>query len=205
MAYVQGLPKELRELLREFAISGTIPLDLPPAIQDKLVRYLDYRGILALREIAPEILARQPPDVWMQKIDEIIGHYDAYDEDLASYLLLALAVEAGIRIKNKMDSGDVVWDVFLSAKQTGDFRLFDRMWDINPEKVFASIGANRDALRYIADKHPQYRVPILLMLIAKGDNVPETFVSTNDLKRWMRMACTSTNNPTQAARVLFGS
>ena len=204
MAYVQGLPKELRELLRAFAISGTIPLDLPPQIQDKLVRYLDYRGILALREIAPEILARQPPGVWMRKIEDITGLEDAYDEDLADYLLIALAVEARVRITKKMDSGDVVWDVFLRAKQNGDFRLFDRMWDIAPEKVFASVSSNSDALRYIADKYPQYRVPILLMLIAKGDSVPETFVSTDDLKRWMRMACDSTNNPTRAARVLFG-
>lgn len=204
MAYVQGLPKELRELLREFAISGTIPLDLPPAIQDKLVRYLDYRGILALREIAPEILARQPPDVWMQKIDEITDSYEVYDEDLAGYLLIALAVEVGVRIKRKVDSEEVVWDVFRRARQNEDFGLFDRMWDIAPEKVFAAISSNSDALRYIADKHPQYHVPILLMLIAKGDSVPETFVSTDDLKRWMRMACDSTNNPTRAARVLFG-
>lgn len=179
-SYVQDLPRELRDLLRQYATSDPyIFTKLPPAVQARLIMFLPPNEILMLRKIAPEVLV-QPDEFWIEKINRDFGAdvQDIIDgpSDYAVYMI------GGLATLICSDSGCITHKIVLHAEQTGDYEVIDRLMDVSPgNTIMIGITYLYD---YLFDNYPRYRVPLTVFDLAMGRSNRHVKVTREEQERW---------------------
>ena len=191
MAYIEQLPRDIRNLLKEYATSGPYWFSrLPRDTQNNLLPYLPPVGIRALAAIDPGPINSLPFEFWTDKFEREVGE-DGYDiGSYDSYMLAMLAFENKIPIRDRdWNLYDITWSILDYAGRTRQLEYVDELIRLKPHLVLESLGGQALALDYIWEHYPQYRLP--LILIDVGEPSPNEFlqdkrvsITADDLRPW---------------------
>ena len=185
--YTKKLPREIRELLGQYATSGPYIFNkLPPDVQARLIMFLPPEEILTLRKIAPEILL-QPDEFWKEKIRRDFGSKNIMYiiDGFSDYAVYMIGTSVDPETRKWVDSSGVTHTMIRYAERTGDYEVIDRLMSVAPGiTIFVGVSQLYD---YIFDNYPKYRVPLTVFDMVMQRGKRHVQVTREEQERWERM------------------